>query len=169
VRPPVAGSARRFLSTFAINAAAGCPGREAMKAYLDCIPCFMKQGLDAARTVSDDTRVHEQVIRDVLRLTAEVDRGRPPPWVGRMIHRNLRQLIGAADPYRAIKSRFNRWALGLLPGLADDVRQSDDGLAIAARLASFRSRTRGRSKRSGTGGFPMDYARFGVKGQNHPE
>jgi uncharacterized protein with ATP-grasp and redox domains len=38
-----------------------------MQIYLDCIACFVRQALDAARLVTDDERIHEQVVREVLR------------------------------------------------------------------------------------------------------
>lgn len=37
-----------------------------MNTSIDCIPCFIRQTLDASRTVTDDPSVHEQVVRDVL-------------------------------------------------------------------------------------------------------
>jgi len=37
-----------------------------MRIFLDCIPCFVRQALDSARFVTDDERIHEQVIQEVL-------------------------------------------------------------------------------------------------------
>jgi len=56
-----------------------------MNTYLDCVPCFLRQSLEAARNVTGDTRIHEQVVRDVLRMTAELDLDRPPPFVGQVL------------------------------------------------------------------------------------
>ncbi len=44
-----------------------------MKTYLDCIPCFIRQALDAARLVSTDPADHERIVRDVLRWAGEMD------------------------------------------------------------------------------------------------
>jgi hypothetical protein len=106
-----------------------------MNIYLDCIPCFLRQGLDAARRVTDDVSVHERIIRDVLRLASELDMDLPPPWVGQLIHRRLRELIGEDDPYRTAKSGFNALALEMLPRLATTVRSSPDPLAAAVKVA----------------------------------
>jgi len=43
-----------------------------MRTVLDCIPCFVRQSLEAARFVTDDPAVHERLLRDVLRRTAEI-------------------------------------------------------------------------------------------------
>jgi uncharacterized protein with ATP-grasp and redox domains len=103
--------------------------------YLDCIPCFLRQALDAARNISDDPRLHEQIVREVLRLAANLDLDRPPPWVARHIHRRLRELSGVDDPYRAAKDHFNRLALALLPELRERVRRDPHPLLAAARAA----------------------------------
>jgi len=106
-----------------------------MQTALECIPCFLRQALEAARFVTDDPSVHERVLRDVLRWTAEMDLSDCPPRVGQRIHRRLRELTGADDPYRKPKDRFNRLALDMLPDLRDKVRRSGDPFATALRLA----------------------------------
>lgn len=106
-----------------------------MRTALDCIPCFARQALEAARFVTDDPAVHERLVRGVLRLTAEMDLTQAPPVVAREIHRTLRTMTGVDDPYRPVKDRFNRMALDMLPGLAATVKDSPDPLAMALRLA----------------------------------
>ena len=103
--------------------------------YLDCIPCFLRQGLDAARNITQDAWIHEQIVRDVLRLVAELNLKQPPPWVGKIIHRRLRELTGVADPYRAAKSRFNQLAMSMLPELRDRVKREPHTLMAAAKAA----------------------------------
>jgi damage-control phosphatase, subfamily I len=106
-----------------------------MNTYLDCVPCFLRQTLEAARGATDDVRIHEQIVRDVLRMTAELDLDQSPPFVGQAIHRRLRELTGVMDPYEAAKRRFNRLAVEALPELADIVRQAEDPLLAAAKCA----------------------------------
>ena len=106
-----------------------------MNIYLDCIPCFVRQALDAVRNITDDARLHEQIVREVLRLAAGVDLNRPPPWVAQLIHRRLRELTGVDDPYRAAKDRFNRLALALLPELRAIIRRDPQPLLAAVRAA----------------------------------
>jgi len=106
-----------------------------MKIFLDCIPCFVRQGLDSARLVSDDEQVHEQVLREVLRLTANLDMGVSPPAIGQKIHRLIREILGQDDPYKDIKDRFNKLALEMYPELEERVRNSEDPFETAVRLA----------------------------------
>lgn len=106
-----------------------------MNIYLDCIPCFLRQCLDAARNTTEDIHLHEQVIREVLRLAADLDLNRPPPWVGQIIHRRLRVLTGVEDPYRMAKSRFNQMAVSMLPEIRAVVKRDPHPLFAAARAA----------------------------------
>ena len=111
-------------------------GREEdMKTHLDCIPCFLRQTIEAARQITPDTQVHEQLVREVLRMGAELDLGQAPPLVGQRIRRRLRELTGVKDPYQAAKSRFNRLAMAALPEIAATVKQSPDPLLAAAKFA----------------------------------
>ncbi len=106
-----------------------------MKTYLDCIPCFVAQALSAARHVSDDGIMHEQVIRDVLRFAADIDLRQPPPSMGQRIHRRLRELADSDDPYRESKGRFTRLALDILPACEARLDGSDDPFELAVRYA----------------------------------
>lgn len=106
-----------------------------MHTALDCIPCFARQALEAARFVTDDPAVHERILRDVLRSTAEMDLAQCPPAVAQQIHRQLRKMTGVNDPYRAAKERFNTMALDMLPELYLKVQKSADPLTMALRLA----------------------------------
>ena len=42
-----------------------------MKTFLDCIPCIVRQTLDSVRLVTSNEAVHERVLREVLRATAD--------------------------------------------------------------------------------------------------
>ncbi len=110
-------------------------GCSRMKTSLDCIPCFARQALEAARFATDDPVVQERVLRDVLRSVAEMDMATCPPVVAQRIHRELRELTGEADPYRVVKDRFNRMALEMLPDLSEQVHQAASPQEMALRLA----------------------------------
>jgi len=106
-----------------------------MKTFLDCIPCFVRQALDSARLATDDEQIHEQVVRETLRLAADLDMSQSPPAIGQKIHRLIRKLIGNNDPYHSVKEQFNNLALKLYPELEERVMESEDPFATAVRLA----------------------------------
>jgi uncharacterized protein with ATP-grasp and redox domains len=106
-----------------------------MRVYLDCIACFVRQGLDAARLATDDEQIHEKVVREVLRLAAELDMSESPPAIGQQIHRLIRKLVGKDDPYHQIKKHFNNLVLKLYPELRKQIASSNNRLETAIRLA----------------------------------
>jgi len=106
-----------------------------MKTFLDCIPCFVRQALGAARLVSPDPAVHEKIIRELLRWTSKIDMNQSPPAMGQRIHRRLREITGVKDPYRAAKDHQNRLARSLLPEMKAKVESSSDPLTAAVSLA----------------------------------
>ncbi|MBO0351950.1 DUF89 family protein [Phormidium pseudopriestleyi FRX01] len=106
-----------------------------MKTSLDCIPCLLRQSLDAARLISTDPSVHEHLIRDTLSWAGEMDLNQSPPAMAQRIHRRLRDLTGVDDPYRGTKDWQNRLGMELIPALRAEVESATDPLLMAARLA----------------------------------
>ena len=106
-----------------------------MNTCLDCLPCFIRQTLDACRISSSDPAVHEAMIRDVLRWTSEMDLSLSPPAFAQRIHRRLRELTGVNDPYAEEKKLHDEMAKRALPALQRDVNQSDNPLLTAANFA----------------------------------
>lgn len=106
-----------------------------MKTTLDCIPCLFRQALDSARMFSRDPDVHEAILREVLDWCTGMDMSKPAPVMGQRIHRRLRQITGARDPYRKAKAAQNRLALRLLPELRAALAAAEDRLGLAIRVA----------------------------------
>jgi len=106
-----------------------------MHSSLDCFPCFARQALDAARIVSDQPEMHEQILRRICLLASEMDLNQSPVVMGQAIHRMVKEVSGNPDPYRAIKSRFNQLALDLYPKVKRLVDQAPDPFDAAVRLA----------------------------------
>jgi len=106
-----------------------------MKTLLDCIPCFVRQALDAGRLVTDDQEVHERLLREVLHTASEMDLRQSPPAMGQHIHRLIRSLTGQSDPYLEMKDRSTQLALELYPKLRARVHASAHPLETALRLA----------------------------------
>lgn len=106
-----------------------------MKTYFDCIPCIIRQTLDAIRLINDDEKIHEQILRKVLCLASEMDLSESPPVMAQKIHRVIRQLAETKDPYELLKQRFNEFALNIFPKFQDLVSISVNPFEAAVRLA----------------------------------
>ncbi len=106
-----------------------------MKTSIDCTSCFVRQTLDACRMVSDDSAMHEKMVREVLGWMSEMDLSASPPVLAQRIHRRLRELTGVTDPYRDAKAQQNQMAMHMLPDLQAEVAASDDPFSRAVHLA----------------------------------
>jgi len=106
-----------------------------MKTVLECIPCFLRQALDAGRMATTDAAVHEKILRAVLKKVYEMSFLQSPPHMGQEIHRIIRELSGNRDPYAEIKSHFNRAALDMYQELKEKVRSAEHPFETAVRLA----------------------------------
>ena len=106
-----------------------------MRIYLDCISCFVRQALDAARLATDDEQIHKKVVGQVLLMANDLDMSQSPPIIGQQIHRLIRELVGSDDPYYRVKKQFNSLALKLYPDLRKQIISSNDPLETAIRLA----------------------------------
>jgi len=106
-----------------------------MKTYYDCIPCFTKQALDAARFASDNTDIHETILRKALKAVSEMDMKKTPPEMGALIYRIVSKYANNKDPYKQIKKQFNRIALDLYPELVKIRDSAPNAFETAARLA----------------------------------
>jgi uncharacterized protein with ATP-grasp and redox domains len=106
-----------------------------MKTHPDCIPCFYRQALSAARQVTAD----EEKLKSILdRLTAAVVQfplTEPPPGMGIHIYESIRAETGEDDPYRGLKAEYNRKAMALYPVFKEEIGNAADPLQLALKLA----------------------------------
>lgn len=106
-----------------------------MKTYFDCVPCAIRQVLDSVRMISDDEAMQERILREALGIWHEMDMHDSPPAIAQKVHRIVRDLSGVADPYLAVKNKYNRLALELYGDLQQTVAGSGDPFETAVRLA----------------------------------
>jgi len=106
-----------------------------MKAYLDCVPCFVRQGLELVRTTTNDESRQEEALREMLLAISRIDLSQSPPRMGQILHRVARTLLDNEDPYRQIKNRSNALALKLYPELKSITANSSDPFATTVGLS----------------------------------
>ena len=106
-----------------------------MQAKFECVPCFVRQTVDAARIATGDSAVQEQIIRAVLRRLSAARLDATPMELGQVVHRTVRELSGVNDPYLAIKQRSTSYALGKYPEMKQVVAGAREPLAVATKIA----------------------------------
>ena len=106
-----------------------------MKATLDCIPCFLKQSIEAARMATDDERKQEEVIKQVLSLLRDISFNQTPPEISRDVHSIIRKTLRSSDPYLDVKIKGNEFASKKYKKLKQIIEESNDPLNTAIKLA----------------------------------
>ncbi len=106
-----------------------------MKVHLDCIPCFLKQSLEAARMATDDEEIHEHVIKEVLKHLENIDFRKTPPELSREVHRLIRNITNNDDPYKKVKNESNHKIEKIYDYLKEKIDESDDPLITSIKLA----------------------------------
>ncbi|MEA3454459.1 MAG: ARMT1-like domain-containing protein [Candidatus Caldatribacteriota bacterium] len=106
-----------------------------MRTYLDCIPCFYRQALDAARIAGTDEIKQKQIVDKISQLIPDFPLEASPPEMGRVIHSLVGKISGVKDPFKGIKENSNKFALKLYPKLKQEINNSEDRLLTAVKLS----------------------------------
>ena len=106
-----------------------------MKTYLDCIPCFFKQALEASRIAGARETAQKKILDAVAKAFLKFPLTSSPPKMGREIYRIVNAVVKNNDPYRKIKEQSTRRALRVYDDLLKKVAHSKDRLLTATQLA----------------------------------
>ena len=106
-----------------------------MRTHLECIPCFIKQSLEAGRMTTDDEEIHAEVLQEVMKHFQNVSLTLSPPELSREVHNIIREITGSKDPYKKVKNKSNEMVKKDYPYLKNLVNESDDPLLTAIKLS----------------------------------
>jgi len=106
-----------------------------MKTYLDCIPCFYRQALDAARIAGANEIIQKKIIDELSQLIPNFPLKASPPEMGRTVYALVGKISGVKDPFKEIKENSNKFALKLYPKLKQEINNSEDRLLTAVKLS----------------------------------
>lgn len=106
-----------------------------MKTYLDCIPCFYRQALDAGRLAFADEETQKKILDKVAGVLPGFSLESKPPEMGIIIHRIIKKLTNNKDPYYEVKKRSNDLALSLYTQFKKKISKSSDRLKSAVEIA----------------------------------
>lgn len=106
-----------------------------MKTYLECIPCFFKQAIEAARFASASKKTQKKILNELSKVIPKISLTASPPEMGRTIYGLVERLTKKRDPFKKVKKKSNSIALRLYDKLKKRVRHSSDSLLTALELA----------------------------------
>ena len=106
-----------------------------MKVHLDCIPCFLRQALEAVKMSTNNDAIREKALREVVTYLSQVKWTTDIPRIGTEVHRIVKRVTGNSDPYKRLKNKYNKLAAQLYPKLEFMVKNSSDPLFTALKIA----------------------------------
>jgi uncharacterized protein with ATP-grasp and redox domains len=107
-----------------------------MKAFLECIPCIIRQTIEILQRTVKSKKRRRQILSAVIKKLARTDiQDRTPPEATKFAHDVIQRMTGIRDLYKEPKRLNNLEALELYPYLKTLVKKASDPLLMAIRLA----------------------------------
>lgn len=106
-----------------------------MKTTFECLPCLLRQAVDATAHAGVSPENRALLLREVLAELSRCNLEDSPPAMSAWINRRLREYTGIADPYRAEKQAHNKLAAALSAQWREEITISSDPFYRATRLA----------------------------------
>lgn len=106
-----------------------------MKAYIDCIPCFFRQCIEASRMAGADDSKVKRIVDEVGYRLRDFTYDAKPPELALMVHSIIRAELGNGDYYENLKQKSNFWALSIYSQLKEAVKKAQDPLLKALEIA----------------------------------
>lgn len=106
-----------------------------MNVYLECIPCFFKQAIEASRLSKASAEKQIRILREIAKKISTAELSCSPPEMGKIVYGSVRKVTRSQDPYKKIKIKSNKLALALYPKLTSSIQRSKNSLLKAVRLA----------------------------------
>lgn len=106
-----------------------------MKLHLECVPCYIRQALEAAKMATDDRKLHEQILRESLIVASNFDTDSIGFVLQAKIKQVMEKILPATDPYKEVKEKYNRIVLGLAGNLKKIIKNSKDPFETSLRIS----------------------------------
>lgn len=107
-----------------------------MEIFLDCLPCVLKQVLEASRMATDKPEIQAKIMEEALGILANYKRYRYSPDIVKDMHYVVKRLAGVSDPYKHIKERHIDAAKKIQPFLKRYLLQKQNALYWALKIAA---------------------------------
>jgi len=106
-----------------------------MRTYLDCIPCFFRQVLEASSLAGADEKQRKKAMDEFAKIIPDFSLQMTPAEMGRYIYRIVSKATNKSDPYYKMKKKSTERALSLYPLVKKKIAVSSDPLRKAVEFA----------------------------------
>lgn len=107
-----------------------------MKMFLDCVPCTLRQALEAGRMVTDNTEMQEKIVEESIKILSGYKKYRCSPDMARDVHRAVKRITGNQDPYKNIKQKDIMAAKRVYSLLERFLKEKENDLYWALKISA---------------------------------
>jgi len=107
-----------------------------MDICLECLSCFLRQTLEAARLASHDIQIHKEIMRQAALTVADYQKYKYAPELGRALHNIVKKETGVIDPYDTIKIKSLVFAERVFPNLKALLNLKQDRIYWALKISA---------------------------------
>ncbi len=107
-----------------------------MQTDLECLVCFVRQALSAARLSTQDLQIRRRVVDETGRMLSRVKLDATPPENAVFLYRLIAEITGRQDPFKELKQESNVFALSLYDSISSQVEDAADPLRVAIQFAA---------------------------------
>ncbi len=107
-----------------------------MELFLDCLPCILRQGLEAAYESTDNTELQEKIMDDAVKVIADYRKYDYAPELCRAVHSAVKHHTNNQDPYRKIKDSDIKEAKKLEDDIRSFIKNGEDNLKGAIKASA---------------------------------
>lgn len=106
-----------------------------MKLHYDCVPCFLRQAIQATQFSTQDDQIIKTVISKTLTLLQDLDWDLKPIDFAHEVHGIIKEVLQIQDPYYKVKKESNQMVLEKYEYFRSLVKNSDMPLKTILKLA----------------------------------
>lgn len=107
-----------------------------MEVFLDCIPCILRQVLEASRMVTDNAHLQAIILEETLGILSDYKKYESSPEICGAAHQIVKRLTGISDPYQKIKERDIEAAKRAYPLLERFLVKKQNSLQWVLKIAA---------------------------------
>lgn len=107
-----------------------------MEIMLDCIPCMLRQVLEASRLATDNADLQKNIMEDAIRIASHYKDFKNSPDLCHAMHQTIKRYAHIEDPYAKIKSRDIEAAKKIYPDLIDFLKRKQNSLYWALKISA---------------------------------
>ncbi|MGM0441208.1 MAG: damage-control phosphatase ARMT1 family protein [Elusimicrobiota bacterium] len=106
-----------------------------MKMEIDCVTCFMRQAVKAAKLSTDNFEIQLKAVKKAAEKIADIDPEKTPPETATGVFKTIIRQTGQKDAFKKLKDDSNRKVKNLIPRLEKLIQNAEDPFKVSLNLA----------------------------------